>query len=51
MCGAAIAPAAVVIAVAAGRYYEVGNCLGVRFSKIGGLAWPVEVRKGTYNCR
>ena len=53
VCGASVAPAAVVLAVAAGRFYENGNCLGIRFLPTPPVspAWPVEVRKGTYNCR
>lgn len=51
VCGAAIAPAAVVLAVAAGRDYENGNCLGIRFYVAGGVGWPTEVKRNTYNCR
>jgi hypothetical protein len=51
VCAAAIAPVAVVIAVAAGRYYEAGNCLGIRFGRVGGAGWPVQVTRYTYNCR
>lgn len=51
VCGAAVAPAAVVAAVAAGRYYENGNCLGIRFYVLGGVGWPTEVKRNTYNCR
>jgi hypothetical protein len=50
VCGAAIAPAAVVIAVAAGRYYEDGDCLKIKFPVIGGIAWPGRVKHGDYNC-
>lgn len=52
VCGAAIAPASVVLAVAAGRYYEDGNCLGIRFTKTppATAAWPVSVKRGSYNC-
>jgi hypothetical protein len=37
---------------AAGRYYENGNCLGYRYSRafpVGPM--PIQVRRGTYNCR
>ena len=50
VCGAAVAPAAVVLAVAAGRYYEDGDCLKIKFSIAGGLAWPGRVDHGDYNC-
>ena len=52
LCAAAIAPGAVALAVAAGRFYENGNCIGARFylNVILPVAWPVEVRRGTYNC-
>jgi hypothetical protein len=52
VCAAAIIPPAVTLAVAAGRYYENGNCLGIRFSKppIPSVAWPTEVKHGSYNC-
>lgn len=57
-CAAAVAPAAGVLAVAANRYYDNGNCLGVRFIKYPlpwpfpvVVAWPTEVKFGDYNCK
>jgi hypothetical protein len=52
VCGAAIAPAAVVLAVAAGRYYESGDCLGIKFTHppVPSVAWPSSVEHGTHNC-
>ncbi len=51
ICGAAIAPSAVVIAVAAGRYYEEGKCLGIKFTKTyPAVAWPVSYSRGYKNC-
>ncbi|MFN8018785.1 MAG: hypothetical protein U0P45_11760 [Acidimicrobiales bacterium] len=51
VCGAAVAPAAVVLAVAAGRYYEDGDCLKIKFSVTpGSSAWPERLEHGDYNC-
>jgi Na+/proline symporter len=52
VCGAAIAPAAVTLAVAAGRYYESGRCLGIKFTHppVPSVAWPSSVKYGTRNC-
>jgi hypothetical protein len=55
VCGAAIAPAAGITALAAARFYEQGDCLQIKFSKIpgpGGLpvGIPGSVRRGTRNC-
>jgi hypothetical protein len=54
VCGGAIAPAAGVIALAANRYYEQGDCLAIKFTKPGlpgpQLAWPASVKRGTRNC-
>jgi hypothetical protein len=52
VCGAAVAPAAVGLAVFAGRYWEEGNCLGIKLTHppIPPRAWPSKVRRGKYNC-
>jgi hypothetical protein len=54
VCGAAVAPAAGVIALAANRFYEQGDCLAIKFTKPGlpgpQLAWPTSVKRGTRNC-
>jgi hypothetical protein len=52
VCGAAIAPAAVTLAVFAGRYYEDGDCLGIKFTHppVPSVAWPSRVKHGSYNC-
>jgi hypothetical protein len=52
VCAAAIIPPSVTLAVFAGRYWEEGNCLGIRFSRppIPSVAWPVRVKHGSYNC-
>lgn len=51
VCAAGVAPASVVLAVAAGRYYENGNCLAIKYYVVGGAGWPSEVKKGQYNCK
>ena len=52
VCGAAIGPSAVIIAVYAGRYYESGNCLQIKVTKSWpAAAWPGSVKRGTRNCR
>lgn len=53
VCGAAIAPGAVVLAVAAGRFYEEGDCLAINFTHppLPSIAWPSRVEKRRYNCR
>ena len=50
ICGAAIAPAAVVLAVAAGRFYEDGDCLKIKFAVTGQAAWPERLPHGDHNC-
>lgn len=51
-CGAAVAIPAVAYAVFAGRYYEDGDCLGIRVVKYApGLSYPVRVKRNSYNCR
>ena len=54
VCGAAVAPAAGVIGLAANRFYEQGDCLQIKFTKPGlpgpRLAWPGSVKRGTRNC-
>lgn len=50
LCGAAIAPAAGVIAFAAGTYYDGGDCLKIKISKATGAGWPERLKHGTYNC-
>jgi hypothetical protein len=40
----------VVIAVAAGRYYEDGDCLGVKKYHVAGVWFPFRVVRGTRNC-
>lgn len=54
-CGAAVAPAAGVLALAAARFYEQGDCLQIKFTKYPGpagvrAAWPGAVKRGTRNC-
>jgi hypothetical protein len=49
-CAITVLAATVTFAVAAGRYYENGNCLGIRVSRVGGPVWPVEVGRGSFNC-
>ena len=53
ICEAAAVTAGVALSVQANRYYEVGNCVSIRFG-LNALpplpAWAVEVRYGTYNC-
>jgi hypothetical protein len=53
VCAAAIAPAAVVMAVAAGRYYEAGRCLAINFAHppLPSIAWPSSVKHGDHNCK
>jgi hypothetical protein len=52
VCGAAIAPAAVYLAVMSGRYYEGGNCLGIRVTKtFPAISWATQVHRSSYNCR
>lgn len=52
VCGAAVAPAATLLAVAAGRYWENGNCLGIKIAVAPGTpSWPTQVKKNTFNCR
>lgn len=50
ICWGAVLPAASLLAEFASRYYNNGNCLGMRFNLLGPAAWPVEVRRGTYDC-
>jgi hypothetical protein len=55
VCGAAVAPAAAITALAAARFYEQGDCLQIKFSKVPGpggvpVAIPGSVRRGTRNC-
>ena len=55
VCAAAVAPVAGVVAVAAARFYEQGDCLQIKVAKIapaGGVppALPGAVRRGTRNC-
>ncbi|WP_143175346.1 hypothetical protein [Cryptosporangium aurantiacum] len=53
VCGAAIAPSAAILALAANRYDRAGDCLGIRIYKpINGLttAIPRRVKGGTRNC-
>ncbi|MGK5680265.1 hypothetical protein [Actinoplanes sp. URMC 104] len=55
VCGGAVAPAAGLLALAASRYYEQGDCLQIKFTKYPGpagvrAAWPGAVKRGTRNC-
>lgn len=52
-CAAAIAPAAGLLAVFAGRYYEAGNCLAIKFTHppFPPAAWPSQVKRHSHNCR
>ncbi|MFC7533231.1 hypothetical protein [Actinoplanes sp. GCM10030250] len=55
VCGGAVAPAAGLLALAAARYYEQGDCLQIKFTKYPGpggvrAAWPGAVKRGTRNC-
>jgi hypothetical protein len=51
-CAAAIAPAAGVVAVFAGRYYVAGNCLAINFTHppFPPVAWPSQVKRHDHNC-
>lgn len=52
-CGLVAFPAAGGVAILANRYYESGDCLGIRFGlpPVPPVAIPVKVKHGTYNCR
>jgi hypothetical protein len=55
VCGGAVAPAAGLVALAAARFYEQGDCLQIKFTKHPGpggarAAWPGAVKRGTRNC-
>jgi hypothetical protein len=59
ICAAALAAAAAGMAFIAGRYYEDGDCLGIRWNRHSLLIPPthnpqataVRVKGGTYNCK
>jgi hypothetical protein len=52
ICGAAVAAGAVIVAVAAGRFYEQGDCLAINFNHppLPSAAWPSKVSRGDHNC-
>ncbi|MFG1797513.1 hypothetical protein [Nocardia sp. NPDC049149] len=52
VCAGVIALVATDIAVNAGRYYEDGNCIGIRLLQHTNLTYAgtTEVTRGTYNC-
>jgi hypothetical protein len=51
VCKAALKGIGVVVSNRAKKYYAAGNCIGIRYPKVGGPGVPVEVKLNSYNCQ